>query len=45
MIPSGGTQPVRITRTLEVTQGAVKVMIFPTFGTVYLCGAILEPGG
>ena len=43
MIPSGGTQPVRITRTLEVTQGAVKVMIFPTFGTVYLCGAVLEP--
>lgn len=42
-IPAGGTEPVRITRTLEITQGAVRVMIFPTFGTVYLCGAILEP--
>ena len=42
-IPSGGTQPVRISRTLEVTQGAVRVGITPTFGAAYLCGAILEP--
>jgi len=41
-IPAGGTEPVRITRALEVTQGAVKVTISPTFGTVCLCGAILE---
>ena len=42
-IPSGGTQPVRISRTLEVTQGMLRVGITPTFGTALLCGAILEP--
>jgi hypothetical protein len=42
-IQSGGTEPVQITRTLEVTQGALRVTISPTFGTAYVCGAILEP--
>jgi hypothetical protein len=42
-IPSGGAQPVQISRTLDVTQGSLRVTISPTFGTAYLCGAILEP--
>jgi hypothetical protein len=43
IIHHGGTQPVEITRTLEVTQGALQVRISPTFGTAYVCGATLEP--
>jgi hypothetical protein len=42
-IHSGSTHPVEITRTLEVTDGSMEVTIIPVFGTVYACGAILEP--
>jgi hypothetical protein len=38
-----GTEPVQVTRTLEVSQGALGVSISPYFGKVRLCGAILEP--
>jgi len=42
-IYQAGTQPVRITRTLDVRQGALEVSITPYFGKVRLCGVILEP--
>jgi hypothetical protein len=42
-IQPGGTEPVEISRTLDVTQGSLRVAISPTFGTVFVCGAILDP--
>jgi hypothetical protein len=42
-IYQAGTQPIEITRTLEVRQGTLDVSISPYFGKVRLCGAILEP--
>jgi hypothetical protein len=38
-----GTQIVRMTRTLDITQGALSVNVTPMLGTTYACGAILEP--
>jgi hypothetical protein len=38
-----GAQPVQITHTMEVRQGALDVSISPYFGKVRLCGAMLEP--
>ena len=45
IIHSGAKPPIVMTRTLEVTQGALQVRISPTFGTAQFCGAVLEPAG